>query len=74
MTNILEQVELGVDGLHGRYWTDYHGDWWDRFVRMACQQPNSDKYEYASVPLLVLDYMNAPTEWVQTSGTAGKWN
>ena len=60
-----------MPGLIGRYWTDYSGDWWQGFVRMACQK-DDQSYNYAMVPVLILDYCKAPIEWVMAPGIAGK--
>ena len=67
----IEEVEFGVKGLRARFWTDFSGDWWLRFVQMAKQKDGTNKYEYASVPILVLDYLYAPTEWVMATGEYG---
>ena len=64
-------MEVGVFGLRGRYWTDYSGEWWEGFVRMACQRTNTEEYDFAHVPILVMDYFKAPTEWVMAQGTGG---
>ena len=68
---IIEEVEPGVQGLRARYWSDYSGEWWDGFARMACQKINGDQYDYAFVPVRILDYLLAPTEWVMAVGTTG---
>lgn len=60
-----------MKGLRARFWTDYSGDWWLRFVQMAKQKDGTSQYEYASVPILVLDYLFAPTEWVMATGEYG---
>ena len=39
---------------------------------MACQQDGSEQYDYASVPILVTDYLDAPTQWVMANGNGGK--
>ena len=67
---ILEEVEIGVRGLKGQFWSDHSGDWWLRFVRMACQT-DGDKYDYACIPILVMDYLFAPTEWIMANGDGG---
>ena len=38
---------------------------------MACQK-DDQSYNYAMVPVLILDYCKAPTEWVMAPGIAGK--
>ena len=76
MTNIsdlnlfLEEVEVGVMGLKAQWWSDHSGDWWLRFIRMACQDGN-DSFDYACVPILVMDYLFAPTQWVMANGDGG---
>ena len=39
---------------------------------MACQQDGADHYDYASVPILVTDYLDAPTHWIMSNGNGGK--
>ena len=39
---------------------------------MACQQDGTERYDYASVPILVNDYLHAPTQWVMANGNGGK--
>ena len=39
---------------------------------MACQK-DDQSYNYAMVPVLILDYCKAPTEWVMAPGIAGKF-
>ena len=68
----LEEVELGVPSLKPQFWTDNGENWVLRFVRMACEKADGSSYEYAFVPIFVTDYLVAPTEWVQASGTGGK--
>ena len=68
----LDEVEIGVRGLRARFWTDHVGDWYIRFVQMACQQDGTERYDYASVPILVNDYLHAPTQWVMANGNGGK--
>ena len=70
---ILGEVETGVLGLFARYWSDHAGDWWLRFVQMACQQDGDEAYDYASVPILVDDYLKAPTQWIMANGNGGKF-
>jgi len=70
--NFVEEVEMGSVGLRARYWSDFIGEWWDSFCRMACQQINGSNYDYAMVPVLILDYLTAPTEWVMASGKGGE--
>ena len=69
--DILDEVETGVLGLRARFWTDHAGDYWLRFVQMACQRDGSQQYDYASVPILVNDYINAPTHWIMANGNGG---
>jgi len=68
---ILDEIEVGHLGLRARFWTDHSGDWWLRFVQMACQHDGGDDYDYATVPILVIDYLHAPTEWILANGTGG---
>ena len=41
---------------------------------MACQRDGTEQYDYASVPILVTDYLNAPTQWIMANGNGGKIN
>lgn len=41
------------------------------FAVVACQKLNGVDYDIAHVPLLVMEYLWSPTEWVMADGTAG---
>ena len=41
------------------------------FSVVACQRLNGHNYDVAHVPLLVMEYLWAPTEWVMADGPAG---
>ena len=72
MTNIFTaQMEGGVYGLHQRYWVgDRPDDWWIGFVQMAREKENGE-FSYSTVPILVEEYVYAPSEWVMAKGTGG---
>ena len=41
------------------------------FAVVACHKLNGVDYDIAHVPLLVMEYLWSPTEWVMADGTAG---
>ena len=36
--SFLEQVEIGLPGLHARYWSRRNGDWWHSFVSFSLKK------------------------------------
>ena len=48
------------------------GEWYHHFVGMACAKLSGMGHDIAHVPLLPMEYLWAPIEWVMADGPAGE--
>ena len=54
-----------------QFWSTRNGEWYSYFVGMACQRLSGIGHDIAHVPVLPMEYLWAPTEWVMADGPAG---
>ena len=67
-----EEVEQGVLGLRPQFWSMRNGEWYHHFVGVACLRLSGNGHDIAHVPLLPMEYLWAPTEWIMADGPAGE--